>query len=65
MANLSKSDRPLQTSLQQQTAIIQKLKKELLTIERKYAEMKAQKSLYLPDCDRRVPVKKPKKLWAV
>lgn len=38
---------PLQTSLQQQTAIIQKLKKELLTIERKYAEMKAQKSLYL------------------
>jgi len=33
---------PLQTSLQQQTAIIQKLKKELLTIERKYAEMKAQ-----------------------
>jgi phage shock protein A len=38
---------PLQTAVQQQTIIIQNLKKELLTIERKYADMKAQKSLYV------------------
>jgi phage shock protein A len=38
---------PLQTILARQVGVIQNLKKELLTIERKYAEMKAQKSLYV------------------
>jgi phage shock protein A len=38
---------PLQTVLAQQVGVIQNFKKELLTIERKYAEMKAQKSLYV------------------
>jgi phage shock protein A len=38
---------PLQTVLARQVGLIQNLKKELLTIERKYAEMKAQKSLYV------------------
>jgi phage shock protein A len=38
---------PLQTTLARQVDVIQNLKKELLTIERKYAEMKAQRSLYM------------------
>jgi phage shock protein A len=38
---------PLQTILARQVGVIQNLKKELLTIERKYAEMRAQKSLYV------------------
>jgi phage shock protein A len=38
---------PLQTCLAQQVGMIQNLKKDLLTIERKYAEIQAQKSLYV------------------
>lgn len=38
---------PLRTFLARQVGVIQNLKKDLLTIERKYAEMKAQRSLYV------------------
>jgi phage shock protein A len=54
---------PLQASLARQGEAIQNLKKDLLTIERKHAEIKTQKSLYLARLRSADAGRKVRELW--